>query len=367
MTLSSFPGVYLATTDDPVSTRFDIKTLKTIKVEYPNHLPPTLSGCTHWMREPGTDNSININTKLGLRGPEIVVQRWRPEHSYQDPETVAKFIPNKQSYFHSFSITENYAVLFLYPVTFDALKFWKVNFHLMEVIESDPKGRTDIYAINLKTGEVTHRETSYVFSLHHANAYEDGDELVVDLISNRFENMRDYMKLKDMINPPHHRNLSEPNHYDFYRYHIGLHKDYVRATTFEDVKGVGQHTFTNHFEFPTINENYRGKKYCILYGWSSYQQSRQTLVKRNLCNDSLSRTWNDPKFNHYSTEMSFVPNPEGKSEDDGVLVTNIFDGALEKSYLMVFDAKTFTPLNKAWLPYAIPYSFHGMYFPEAQF
>lgn len=295
----------------------------------------------------------------------MVVQRWRPEDTYQEPEIIAKFHPKKMSYFHSFSITENYAVLFLYPVTFDATKFWSVNFHIMEVIEKEASGITDIYLIHLKTGKVTHRETGDLFSMHHGNAYEDGDEVIVDLIKNRFENMRDYMKLKDMMNPPVVRNMSEANNFDFYRFHVGLEKDYVHVKTFEDVHAL--HTFTHHFEFPIINENYRGKKYCILYGWAAYQQSRHTLVKTNLCNDSLSRSWSDPNFNHYSTEMSFVPDPNGKSEDDGILITNIYDGELEKTYLMVFDAKTFTPINKAWLPHNIPYSFHGMYFPEAQF
>jgi len=360
-------GVYMAVTDDPVSTQFDIKTLKTIQILSPKMLPPTVSGCTHWMREPGTDNSININTRIGITGPRLEVYRWRPEHTYQEPELVAKIAPKKMGYFHSFSITENYAVLFLYPVTFE-MNFWKINFHLMEGLTHDVTGTTDIYLINLKTGEVTSRSTHYIYSLHHANAYEAKDEIIVDLVSNRFEAMRDYMKLKDMLNPPAVRNFSESNSEDLYRFHIGIQKDYVRVKTFKDDKSLDLHRFTNHFEFPTINEDYRGKKYCVLYGWSAYQVSRQTLVKRNLCNDSLSKTWSpDDNFNHYSGEMSFVANPNAKSEDDGILITNVFDGNVEKSYLLVLDAKTFKPINKAWLPHAIPMSFHGMYFPEAQF
>ena len=118
----------------------------------------------------------------------------------------------------------------------------------------------------------------------------------------------------------------------------------------------------------TIQIYVSGKKYCVLYGWSSIQQSRHTLVKRNLCNDTLSKTFTiDEHFNHYTGEMAFVNDPKGQAEDDGILVTNVFDGNVEKSYLLVLDAKTFTPINRAWLPHAIPMSFHGMYFPEAQF
>merc|ERR1712002_938124 len=221
------------------------------------------------MREPGTDNSINIATKMGITGPRLEVYRWRPEHTYQEPEVIAKFKPKKMGYFHSFSITENYAVLFLYPITFDP-NFWKVDFHIMEALKKDGTDETVIYLINLKTGEVTSRASNYVFSLHHANAYEARNEVIVDLIGNRFENMRDYMKLKDMLNPPAVRNLSESNHFELTRFHIGLQKDYVRVKVFKDDKALDLHRFTNHFEFPTINEEYRGRRYCILYGWSAY-------------------------------------------------------------------------------------------------
>ena len=64
--------------------------------------------------------------------------------------------------------------------------------------------------------------------------------------------------------------------------------------------------------------------------------------------------------------MTFVPNPKARSEDDGILIATVYNGEVERSYLMILDAKTFQPINKAWLPYAIPMAFHGMYFPEAQ-
>ena len=33
--------------------------------------------------------------------------------------------------------------------------------------------------------------------------------------------------------------------------------------------------FINNFDFPTINEDYRGKFYCIVYGWTAIDYSRQ--------------------------------------------------------------------------------------------
>ena len=48
-----------------------------------------------------------------------------------------------------------------------------------------------------------------------------------------------------------------------------------------------------------------------------------------------------------------------------MLITIGFDGTKEQSYLMFMDAKTFNPINQAYLPHNIPWSAHGMYFPEA--
>ena len=58
---------------------------------------------------------------------------------------------------------------------------------------------------------------------------------------------------------------------------------------------------------------------------------------------------------------------DGTSEDDGALITIGYDGNQQQSYLLVLDARTFTPLNTAYLPHNIPWSAHGMHFPEAKF
>ena len=67
------------------------------------------------------------------------------------------------------------------------------------------------------------------------------------------------------------------------------------------------------------------------------------------------------KENHYTSEMSFLPNPNGTDEEDGVLITLVYDGEKEKSYVMLMDPSTFTPLNIAYLPHNIPWSAHGKF------
>ena len=93
--------------------------------------------------------------------------------------------------------------------------------------------------------------------------------------------------------------------------------------------------------------------------------SRMALVKKNVCDSTKDKVYY--REDHYSSEMHFLANPKKRSEDDGVLVTIVFDGPKEQSYLLLMDALTFQPINTAYLPHNIPWSAHGMHFPEANF
>merc|ERR1712203_33339 len=57
--------IYVTTTDFPYIQRFDIGTLDTLELMKPKFGSDSLTGVTHWQREPGTDNSIY---PLGKRG-----------------------------------------------------------------------------------------------------------------------------------------------------------------------------------------------------------------------------------------------------------------------------------------------------------
>ena len=102
--------------------------------------------------------------------------------------------------------------------------------------------------------------------------------------------------------------------------------------------------------------------YRYAYGWVGIDYWRMTLVKKDLERPENSKTWSEP--NHYPGELQFIPDPEGEEEDDGLLVTVVFDGAREQSYVLLLDGKTFTEVNRAYLPHIIPFSFHGNWFPE---
>merc|ERR1719458_699675 len=166
-----------------------------------------------------------------------------------------------------------------------------------------------------------------------------------------------------MLNPPEVSNDNAGScNLAITRYHLYLETSTVKALGFSNL--MNDNRYINQFDFPVINEAYRGKEYCIIYGWSAFDYSRTALVKKNVCDSTQDKV----RYieNQYASEMYFIANPEGSTEDDGVLVSVHFDGPKEQSYLLVLDAKTFEEIDRSYLPHNIPFPLsHGMHFPEA--
>ena len=68
---------------------------------------------------------------------------------------------------------------------------------------------------------------------------------------------------------------------------------------------------------------------------------------------------------HQPDEALFVP--FGPAEDDGYLLSMIFDASASRSYVGVFDASMLErgPIARVWMPRRVPFGFHGTWRPEA--
>lgn len=63
-------------------------------------------------------------------------------------------------------------------------------------------------------------------------------------------------------------------------------------------------------------------------------------------------------------EHVMVPRPGSTREGEGWLLGMGYDIRRERSFLDVFDAQALAagPIARAWLPYAVPYGFHGRFY-----
>ena len=63
-------------------------------------------------------------------------------------------------------------------------------------------------------------------------------------------------------------------------------------------------------------------------------------------------------------EPVFVAAPDAEAEDDGVLLSVVFDSRSGRSFMLVLDAADLTELARAEAPHHIPYGFHGQFVGE---
>ena len=69
----------------------------------------------------------------------------------------------------------------------------------------------------------------------------------------------------------------------YFRYTLNLNTNKVVRSTFSNkINSV----FANMIDWPIINEEYRGKEYCYVYGVSLVDYTRTALVKKHVCGDS---------------------------------------------------------------------------------
>ena len=59
-----------------------------------------------------------------------------------------------------------------------------------------------------------------------------------------------------------------------------------------------------------------------------------------------------------------MPRPDGKGEDDGVVLFVELDGVRGRSALVVIDANTFEEVARAEGDFVVPHGFHGTWWGQ---
>ncbi|MCV7198511.1 carotenoid oxygenase family protein [Mycobacterium angelicum] len=122
-------------------------------------------------------------------------------------------------------------------------------------------------------------------------------------------------------------------------------------------------------EFPRINETLLGGKHRFGYalgfdgGYLSGGASEMStsLYKYDYATGSSQTAALDPAL--LLGEMSFVPNPESRAEDDGVLMGYGYHREQDEGQLLLLDAQSLEPVATVHLPQRVPMGFHGNWAP----
>jgi carotenoid cleavage dioxygenase-like enzyme len=182
------------------------------------------------------------------------------------------------------------------------------------------------------------------FCFHHVNAYEEGEELVVDLVAYDDDRIVRSLYLKELRSGG---SIPTP---ELRRYRVPL-----------DGGEASGETIAEGFELPRINyRRHNGRPYRYVYGTGPSEPGGflATIQKGDVVERSTLE-WSEPGA--YPGEPVFVPAPDAEREDDGVLLSLVLDAPAESSFLLVLDAGDLSEIARARVPHAIPFGFHGQF------
>lgn len=346
---------WAALTEIPLPVRFDKETLETLGVlDYSDDLPGR--GCfasAHPHYDAVRGETISYLVKYGSRSTYIIY-KMLDGSSKRIP--IASIPVDEPSYMHSFAVTDNYVILTEFPLLVKPIDFLIKGKPFIKNFHWKPEQNTTFLIVDRSSGELASKCTcDAFFAFHHANAYEKNGELVIDLVAYPDPSIiysvssypsfdSDFAAAKEFN--AHHRPFLQ-------RFHLSLATGAIQSSIL----------YNGPIEFPRINELYDGRAYQYLYGVDpsglfSLEDKRE-LIKIDL-NSCQPLTWSQKSC--HPGEPVFVPSANPSSEDDGVVLSVVFDLASNHSFIIALDAKSFQEIARAELPHKIPAGLHGQFF-----
>lgn len=247
---------------------------------------------------------------------------------------------------HDFAVTERYAILPNLPYTFSLARHeagqnpfaW----------EPERGSRFGVLPRRGQGSEVRWFEAPACFMYHTLNAYEEGDEVVLE--GCRMEQVNLFTMNTDFVG-----SSASPR---LHRWRFNLKTGGVKEEPLDDEVS----------DFPRINERLTGRK--ARYGYTAHIGRGGELGDGFLKYDL--EAGRSERHAHGAGrsggEGVFVPRPDGKAEDDGWLMTFVHDQGTGVSELVVVDTQRFgeAPVARVMLPQRVPVGFHGAWVSEEQ-
>lgn len=248
---------------------------------------------------------------------------------------------------HDFAVTERYSIFMDLPETFDlvAAAGGAPPFRFAPELGA----RFGILPRHGEGSQVRWFAAEPCFVFHTLNAYEDGDQVV--LIGCRMERFPELLAA-DTADTAAAWNAAMLNSPRPYRWRFDLATGETHEEPLDDLA----------VDFPRVPDARLGRPMRYGYYMSIDQDA---LVKFDHQRGTHELHRHGP--GRSGGEGVFVPRPDGQHEDDGWLITFVYDQALDRSELVVVDARDMSapPLARVHLPQRVPHGFHGLWLDEA--
>ncbi|KAH6919862.1 hypothetical protein HPB50_029150 [Hyalomma asiaticum] len=356
-----------AMTETPHMTRVDPASLDTLEKKNLRELVAVHIATAHPLLDPDDGATYNIGTRMSTH-PSFVLVHFPPggSESSVDRARAVGTIPLQSlisvPYIHSFGMSEKWVVVLEQSLSMHLPSMFVSRYlgykAYMNALRFDANKNVRFHVVNKRTGELhpTVFESPAFITFHHINAFEQNDELVVDLICFDDDNIircLDYtMEKPTVFKVGHMRRFSLPLN-----------------------RGPGEHVLVEsqelakgdlRAELPRINQSRNGKEYRYCYSFSNIDGEEHSAFVSKL--DVATGDWlRWERQGWFPSEPVFVARPGGVEEDDGVVLSSLLHEDDEKKLaLVVLDAKTLKELALAEFdcPSEIPADFHGWFLEQ---
>ena len=361
VSLEKIPGHadLVARSDFAHNVVLDPETLATTRSFDFSQLNPRLKGmaaAAHSAVDEETGEIFNFAAGDWRNPGRYRVFRVKPDGA---TDILAEINANPNCHIHSLALTERFVIFAMSPWDVD-LKSLVVDCALAPALRFDESKKSMFYIISRAHGRVVAEyETEAFAAFHFVNAFEDIDDNIhIDVC--RYDRA-------DILEQFYLKNLREQNA-DWFTPVRPVRYSMNGARAAENSQSKQEGTATSaviserRLELPTIAERSIGRPYRYAYGVSHDPEHdgilANALVKLDLAT-GRSKSWSAPRS--CVGEPTFVADPEGRHEDDGVILTVVVDAARQASALVVLDAKTMTEIFRAVTPHVVPHAFHGLY------
>jgi all-trans-8'-apo-beta-carotenal 15,15'-oxygenase len=256
------------------------------------------------------------------------------------------------AFLHDMLVTPNYYIFIQHPFKIDSLPFLFGFKSIEQCFSFDQTKPAKIIIISRHQAQKMEIiESDSFFGFHHGNAWEkDGDIYFQSLCSNSYPEMTE-----DNLD------LSKLDYDQFptgniYQFKVSLSSKTVTREKLDE-RGC---------EFPCVHPNWVGKESRYLYlsvADSTEGGPLQNIMKLDW-QSGEKQVWN-PSPTAFAGEPVFIPHPTRHGEEEGWIVSLVYDASTHRSYLAILSAQDINHVvAKLHLSHHIPYGFHGSWTSE---
>jgi carotenoid cleavage dioxygenase-like enzyme len=250
---------------------------------------------------------------------------------------------------HDMAITERYSILMDLPLVNDVNAQRSGRYRLL--FEPDLPSRFAVIPRYGGAADVRWFEADPCYIYHSINAWEDGNEIVLDAcrvkrpkprpdLSGPLAQMLTYLRLDAHV----------------HRYRFDLVSGRTREEVIDD----------DNSEFPAINLGMTGRR--ARYAYNMHISPEKTLLFDGLMRYDLETASVQTRWfgdGRWGSEASFAPRPGATEEDDGYLISYVYDERERHTEVVVLDAADVTGelVCRIEVPARVPLGFHATWVP----